>query len=205
MKLDYFSKKIKNLQSGMTYVEIIVVLSIFSMVSTVVLFNYSDFQAKVDIKNLANDIALKLVEAQKAANFGSLPPASQQSSLPVGWKPSYGVYFNLSSDNKAFTYFTDIDDDRVFDGGSCSGECIETFTITKGNSVSSIDVFYTGNPTGVSFSNMAISFTRPSSEAEFYSTSSFSSTISYVQITIASSQNPTSRIKIYPSGRIQIN
>ena len=57
----------------MTYVELIVVLSIFSVMTSVVLFNYNEFQAKIDIKVLANDIALKIVEAQKSALSGKLP------------------------------------------------------------------------------------------------------------------------------------
>ncbi|KKQ07855.1 MAG: hypothetical protein US18_C0006G0001, partial [Parcubacteria group bacterium GW2011_GWB1_36_5] len=57
------SKRIKK-NRGMTYVELIVVLSIFAVMSSIVLFNYGEFQAKVDIKNLASDIALKIVEAQ---------------------------------------------------------------------------------------------------------------------------------------------
>ena len=64
--------KIGNYNRGMTYVELIVVLSIFSIMTSVVLFNYGAFQAKVDIKNLASDIALKIVEAQKSALSGKL-------------------------------------------------------------------------------------------------------------------------------------
>ena len=74
---------IRNCQKGMTYVELIVVLSIFSAMTSVVLFNYGEFQAKVDIKNLASDIALKIVEAQKSSLSGKLP-----ESFPVNWKPS---------------------------------------------------------------------------------------------------------------------
>ena len=45
---------------GMTYVELIVVLSIFAVLSSVAIFNYGSFQDKVDIKNLGSDIALKI-------------------------------------------------------------------------------------------------------------------------------------------------
>ena len=64
-----FSKnfKVNKLNKGMTYVELIVVLSIFSIMTSIVLFNYNEFQAKVDIKVLANDIVLNIVEAQKVS------------------------------------------------------------------------------------------------------------------------------------------
>ena len=100
-----FFKNYKRNQ-GMTYVELIVVLSIFASLSTVVMFNYNEFQERIDIKNLSSDIALKVVEAQKSSISGRLPP-----SQPVGgqnWKPSYGVYLNPATDNEFFYYFTDI-------------------------------------------------------------------------------------------------
>ena len=78
---------------GMTYVELIVVLSIFSIMTSIVLFNYGEFQAKVDIRNLASDIALKIVEAQKSALSGKLPTQATGAT----WKPSYGVYLNIST------------------------------------------------------------------------------------------------------------
>ena len=46
-KITQKNKKIANCQAGMNYVELIVVLSIFSLLSSVVLFNYGGFQAKV--------------------------------------------------------------------------------------------------------------------------------------------------------------
>ena len=58
--MSYFNKKIKG-NRGMTYVELIVVLGIFAVMLSISMFNYKRFQGKVDIKNLANDIALKLV------------------------------------------------------------------------------------------------------------------------------------------------
>ena len=75
--------------AGMTYVELIVVLSIFAIMSGVVLFNYGTFQARVQIKNYANDIAMQIVQAQKDAMGGKMPA---NGSFPSG-KPSYGVYF----------------------------------------------------------------------------------------------------------------
>ena len=59
--------------------------------TSVVLFNYGEFQAKVDIKNLTSDIALQIVEAQKSALWGVALSSSAFAS-----KPSYGVYFSPS-------------------------------------------------------------------------------------------------------------
>jgi prepilin-type N-terminal cleavage/methylation domain-containing protein len=206
MNLKYF--KNKKLNRGMTYVELIVVLSIFAIMSSISIFSYGSFQGKVDVKNLVNDIALKAVQAQKSATFGELNSHSYIS----GWKPSYGVYFTLNSnslaDNKSFNYFSDLNNNAVYDDTSCtpsnlSTECLEKITITRGNFISLITVYYQ-NSTNQSLNDVSIIFTRPNSGAIFKSTSSLSSGISYVQLTVSSPKNYISKIRIYSSGRMEI-
>lgn len=200
-------EKIRNYEGGMSYVELIVVLGIFAVLSAVALYNYGDFQAKVDIKNLASDIALKIVEAQKASLSGKLPPLAQQSQINSTWKPSYGLYLDLISDNQSFIYFTDLNaEDGLYNTSGCpgSGECLDKITITKGNSLASLDVFYQGG-TFASLNNLTVTFKRPNSAAILKSTTVFTLPVSYVQITIISPKLTTAKIKVYPSGRIQVN
>ncbi len=208
------------LNKGMTYVELIVVLSIFSVMTSVVLFNYAAFQAKVDIKNLASDIALKIVEAQKSSLSGLLPPSSFSNQIDSLWKPSYGLYFNLKSviDNKSFIYFTDLGvrdspQNGLYDFGnsSCSIECLEVMDIKKGNSISDLSVFYQGDTPNTSnppLNDLTITFTRPNSGANIQSSQiplPLISPISYVQIKITSPTGVTGIIKLYASGRVQVN
>lgn len=200
-KLD---KKIQK-KGGMSYVELIVVLSIFSAISSVVLFNYGGFQAKVDIKNLAGDIALKIVEAQKSSLSGKFPPLEQQSQITSTWKPSYGVYLNTASDDKSFIYFTDLNNNNLYEGSDCTGECLDKIILTKGNSISSLDVFYQGDSAPHNLSDLTITFTRPNSGATIKSTSSLTSIISYIQISLVSPKVISAKIKLYPSGRVQVN
>lgn len=194
----------ENLQKGMTYTELIVVLSIFSIMSTITIFSYGDFQAKVDIKNLANDLASKFVEAQKSSAFGQFPSAAQQVGLSSNWKPAYGIYINLSSDNKSFIYFADLDNSNSFDGTDCTNECVEKISITKGNFISRIDVLYQDSST-TSLNNLTVNFTRPDNAAKVSSIPALAPNISYVQITVSTAKSLIAKIKIYPSGRIQIN
>ena len=188
---------------GMSYVEIIVVLSIFSVLSSVVIYNYSQFQAKVDIKSLASDIALKVIEAQNSALSGLLP----QSGIPLNWKPAYGVYFNIGSnpvtDNKSFVYFVDLDQDTFFDGSACTLECLNKVSITAGNTISNLTVFYQ-NGQSASLNDLTVSFTRPNSGATIKSSTNFTSDISYVEIKVLSPKLPSATIRVYPSGRIQV-
>ena len=201
------NKKSKR-NAGMTYAELIVVLGIFSVLSAVVIFKYGEFQAKVDIKNLASDIALKIVEAQKSSLSGKLPPAS-----PPDWKPSYGVHFDIppspTDDNKSFIYFADTDTSTQagsFEGSatSCTGECLEKTVITKGNIISSLG-YYQNGVLDDTLENLTVTFSRISSGVIFYSTNAIISGATYVQITIRSPEDTTGIIKLYPSGRIQVN
>ena len=201
----------------MTYVELIVVLSIFAVMSSIVVFNYGEFQAKVDIKNLASDIALKIVEAQKSAVSGKL---IVNSLPPPDWKPAYGVYFNSSSSydddgssvfNKKFIYFADFDGQKNYTGMtySCAGECLDIITITKNNYISAIDVCIDIPCVNVvaSLPSISITFTRPDSGAVFFSNHPILPSFDYVQITVKSPlpKKATATIKIYHSGRVQVN
>jgi prepilin-type N-terminal cleavage/methylation domain-containing protein len=189
-----FNKAKKN--KGMTYIELIVVLSIFAVISSVVIFNYGTFQAKIDIKNLASDIALQIVQAQKSALSG-LQTTLIPSVFP--WKPSYGVYFD-STTPKQFIYFADLNNQNGYE----AGEALSTIAITKNNSISKLEVI---GPSCPVVTNLGITFKRPDSSAMITSNNlAIPCTISYVQITISSlGGKATSIIKLYPSGRVQIN
>jgi len=201
LKFNKLKAKNYKLNAGMSYVELVVVLSIFSVLSSVVIFNYGDFQAKVDIKNLASDIALKIVEAQKSSLSGLLPT---QIPTVSPWKPSYGVYFDLT-DNKNFIYFTDLNNNNFFNDSNCNGECLNYITITKNNYISKIEKF-TGSSPSLVTDPLAITFKRPDSSAVFSDLSGTSlKGFDYMQITITSPKGVTAIIKVYPSGRVQVN
>lgn len=209
LKASWLKAKSYKLNNGMTYVELIVVLGIFSVLSSVVLFNYGEFQDRVDIKNLASDIALKIVEAQKSSLNGVW-----NSSAVLNWKPSYGVYFNPSavsdSDgivlNKKFIYFADLNNSSSYDGLSActTAECLDKITITKSNYISRIDSFVGSVLTQQITNPLSVIFKRPNSRAIFTSSGLLPS-FDYIQITIASQRGATSLIKLYPSGRVQVN
>lgn len=182
---------------GMSYVELIVVLSIFAIMSSIAIYNYGDFQANVDIRNLASDIALQIVTAQKSALNG----ASPSSGFFCGTcKPSYGVFFDTTQPAQLI-YFADLDNDR--NRGTLEGEPI---IITKGNHILNIDKC--SSDLCVSGSSpiltLAVTFKRPDSSAIFNVTPPLAGS-EYIKITIESAnKKTTSFIRIYPSGRVQI-
>jgi len=205
------NKKTKK-NEGMTYIELIVVLSIFSLLSSVALFNYGAFQDKIDIKNLGSDIALKIVEAQKSAVSG----AFSTHTLPASSKPSFGVYLysgsisNQDADNKDFIYFADLNNNNSYDDVTCSptnlsGECLDKVRITKNNSISELKIFGTGAGCPAVVTALTVVFKRPDYSAIINSNPSISCSVSYAQITVTSPKGTASLIKLYPSGRIQVN
>ncbi len=201
------NKKIKNkvkYSRGMTYVELIVVLSIFATLSSVAIFNYGTFQSKVDVRSLASDIALKIVEAQKSSLSGKLHSAGSAS-----WKPSYGVYFNLAAGtntgDKVFYYFADLDQNKSYDElYSCpGGECLEKLSMAKGDRISGISVTGQGSCSGITKLNVV--YTRPDSSPKINTNQPGCTSISGAEITILSPKGASATIKVYVSGRIQVN
>ncbi|MEI7810066.1 MAG: type II secretion system protein [bacterium] len=204
---------------GMTYVELIVVLSIFSIMSSVLIFNYNGFQARIDIKNLSSDIALKLVQAQKDSLNGKLSANGGFSSAP-----SYGVYFSKSTNLKNFQYFADLDnssdcsnpsDPNYCTSQNTGGEFLENIDINRGDFISKIEIMQNYNNgcaggTSVTSGGLSVVFKRPNSDAIIRTAeipSSFASgCVDHAEITVSASDNKTtSMIKVYPSGRIQVN
>ncbi|MFM7087941.1 MAG: Tfp pilus assembly protein FimT/FimU [Candidatus Paceibacterota bacterium] len=208
--------KNSNSSKGMTFLELTVVMSIFAIVSSITIFNYKTFQAKVDIRNLTNDIASKFTQAQRRALFGDLHP---QGGLD--WRPAYGLSFDLNAsadtDNKTFYYFVDLDQEKDFDAGvyDCAsfgvGECLEKVSITRGDYISAIEVFFEGDPIPQKIaSRVDVVYTRPNAGAVITSPEIIEpliAPISYVQLHITSGQSGdlVSSILVYASGRIQIN
>ena len=174
--------------------------------TSIVLFNYGRFQEKVDIKVLANDIALKIVEAQKAAMSGKTNDVAAASN--PNWKPSYGVYFyNTSSisDRNHFIYFADLDSNKKFSDTACTGECLDDIKITKNDYISLITVFdKDGTHNASSFDDLSITFVRPSSEASIKLPNLSTDNMDYVQVTLTSPSGLNAFIDVYSSGRIQI-
>lgn len=150
---------------GMTFIELIVVLGIFAAIAGTVLFNYRDFSENVNLKNLAQNIALQVKRAQTEAVSGRQPVITtnqlNDGALPVGWKPSFGIAVNIEDnttdvDNKRFFYYfnrgltTDSDyfqDMNDFEGGNSylqpcgaepTSECLEEIVVTGGEFIDSI-------------------------------------------------------------------
>ncbi len=227
-------KKKKTTFAGMTFIELIVVMGIFGAIASTVLFNYRDFSDNVDLKNLAQNIALQIKRVQTDAVSGRLPILSinQQGGTPIGWKPSYGIAFNIEDtgtdiDNKRFFYYfnkglvTDTspqyyEDMNDFEGSNyvtpCGSgpesECLEEIRITEGEFIDLIcfdfsDITANCSGDGLEAQKAYISFTRPRSNAKLIITGT-DSPHSNVYIRISSPQGRHKYISVWESGYISI-
>ncbi len=150
-------RPVHNGQKGFTLLEVSFVITIFAIMASIVLFRFKDFGAKTAFENLSQDIALRIVEAQKAGISGKLNPNFVSASAA----PAYGVYFKTGSGSATtdpatheFVYFTDIPvggtippvGDKIYNvpAGGCpsapavGNECMSTTAITSGEYVSGV-------------------------------------------------------------------
>lgn len=144
--MDRITRKTQR-QKGFTLIELTFVISIFAIMASVVLFSFKSFGAKTALDNLAQDIALRIVGAQKAAASGALTPGLL--GFDAASAPSYGVFFTSgvtpNPADQEFTYFADLNHNGFFNSlGSCpssptgSNECLSVTGITTGDYIDRI-------------------------------------------------------------------
>jgi len=227
--------KIKNRKNtfhsecGFTILELIFVILIFAILSTIALANFRVFSARISFENLTQDIALRIVQAQKDAMMGAV----NSNFISRDLKPSYGVYFTTSTSttidvsNNQFVYFTDMPGtgtsstatvgDKVYipPAGTfpCTSnpECISSTTINTGEYIDNI--CYKPVSSGAVCSapsflaSVSIVFTRPLPDASIMISSPVGSTpfpATAACIEIASPQDTSSKrsIKVNSFGQL---
>ncbi len=102
-------------QAGFTVMEMIVVISIFSMMAGIVLFNFDAFKNNTDFTVAVQEVALLIKEQQHNALAGKLPdidPGLKEYPLPA-WKPAYGIYFDVNTPEKMSIFYDNFNDDLI--------------------------------------------------------------------------------------------
>jgi len=131
----------KKNKKGFTVAELIIVITIFSILAGVTLANFGSFRESIDLSNLAQQIAIYIKKAQITGSLGRLPSASVVSVAlrnDLAWVPTYGVHFEKGSNS--FCYFVDVDNKsnlsayrKFSDISPCSGnEGIEGVDVKAG-------------------------------------------------------------------------
>jgi prepilin-type N-terminal cleavage/methylation domain-containing protein len=161
----FFAKKQK--QKGFTLVELLVTISIFVILTGIVLWNQTKFNSTILLTNLAYDTALTIRQAQ---SYGiNIKEFNTDQFVP------YGVHFEENS--KSFILFADTgyDPDNPSAVNNYEGEtdeclsihgCVSRYSIKRGNYVSNIEAF--DGSTSISKEQLEIVFKRPNPDAIIY-------------------------------------
>lgn len=191
-----FSRQRRFLARGFSLIELLVVISIFSMITIVVLANHSRFNGSVLLGNLAYDIALSVREAQV---YG-LSVKQFDSQFQVG----YGVHF---SDSSTYILFADVNPrNNRYDLGTDS--IIQTNSLGKGHFIlrycaeNSVGVTSCSDSRGSPPTYLDIVFFRPDPDATINTNEP--TVYSRGAIVVASPLGETRTITVASTGQISV-
>lgn len=166
----------RNFKTGFTLVELLVTISIFAILTGVVLYNQAKFNSSILLTNLAYDTALTIRQAQ---TFGINIKEFNLGGATSKFVP-YGVHFDINNP-KSFILFADLSYDINIDTGSglydssknadltkCQNDrgCVSRYNIVRGNSIYALCVNATSDSDGVcDKKQLDIVFQRPNPDA----------------------------------------
>ncbi|MES2436583.1 MAG: prepilin-type N-terminal cleavage/methylation domain-containing protein [Patescibacteria group bacterium] len=109
--------KYKQLQKGFTLVEMMVVIAILTIFTSISLVDYKNFGKRQAFVNLMYDTALDIRQVQ-ASGIGVQEVVPGSNDFNVG----YGIHFNLELANNSYLIFADkpIGGTTIRDNGYCS-------------------------------------------------------------------------------------
>lgn len=194
----FFKKDLK--LKAFTLVEFILILSIFSIMAGVTMFNFNGFRSNIAMENLAYDVALSIQNIQqRAASGANLTTTSAATSSGI----FQGIQFTKLSTggySPEFILFQDrVTQNQRYDSTSF-GELIDRIKIQYNEYVKNIEYNSSSNfATGSTTLNndVAILFKRPWLDAYFYDLPPGggagnllnANTAQYLRITLASGGN----------------
>ena len=175
---------------GFTIVELLIVLAVFAMLTSVVLARYRTFDTNAKFANASEDVVLALREAQV---YGVGVKAGASSCGGTSFDCAYGVHFSTSASNE-IRLFVDVNGD-----GKYSGLGEDVSVITWDNSISISGLSCGGLPcTGY----LDVMFKRPNPDALIGDLSGVGSN-TFAQVVI-SNGSKTTTTTITSAGQISL-
>jgi len=198
-------------ERGFTLMELLVSISIVTVILTFVVMNQSTYNDTNALSNLSYQISSDIAQA-RAYGIGvkELSPGSSEFTA------SYGLTFSLlsSGDDKAYLSFADRNDNSIYDGNwSCptggSSECLEKTDITRNNYMDSLCVVRSSGSDICNVGRVDITFVRPSTEAqiEFFNNGGESfnpSGMIGAKIILNGPDSLTRSVIVYSTGQISV-
>ncbi len=182
---------IVNCSLGFTLVELLVTISIFTVITLSFFFNYPEFRESISLKRTAQKIALTVRQAQVYS-------LSVKGSGAGGVFPGYGAHFDAAKP-KSFILFRDIDNGNDYDGDS---EKEQEFLIQSGDRISDLCGNVKSFPPGTcGLSSLDIVYLRPKSDVTLRGNGL---NFADAEITVKSSRGKEKTIVIWSTGRIGV-
>ncbi|MFA7216409.1 MAG: prepilin-type N-terminal cleavage/methylation domain-containing protein [Candidatus Paceibacterota bacterium] len=208
MKKGEIKKNKYFLLKGFTLAELMIVISIVSVISTVVMFGYRQFSDRLALTSAAQEIAISIREAQ---SYGVSVRQSSVSSQD--FDKAYGIYFSM--DDPSYYYiFVDLNDDQKYENpSSCTGECVSKTEIRNNVHISLVCGGAFGGsvscPLNPSVRALNVSFIRPNPDARVRFTNSggsfFGNSYKTGRVELTSPLGNTMRVDVENTGQIYIN
>lgn len=188
---------------GFTLAEIMVVISIVSVIMTTVLFSYSTFSDRLAISSAAQEIAITIRQAQ---TYGLT--VREAATAGGDFTAPYGMYFN-TADPTHYQLYVDKNKNNRYDVGAGCGtagtECVEQGTIRNGVTISNICNSSLCPPTNAT--GLYVSYTRPNPDASIYFVNSSDATLSSDvtgKIVLTSPKGNTTTLIIESTGQVTV-
>jgi prepilin-type N-terminal cleavage/methylation domain-containing protein len=210
----------RNFKNGFTLVELLVTITIFVILTGVVLFNQSRFNSTILLTNLAYDTALTVRQAQ---TYGiNIKEFNTGTTNSVGQFVPYGVHFQKGA--KSFILFADLDGNGLYDGATttCNSApispakdgCVNKYNIQRGNYI--VDLCEANVPDGTyvclpgttgttSKNSLDLVFVRPNPDAHIRFDGSVGESVAGIAtVIIGNPDGSTRKVRIRGNGLIEI-
>ncbi len=196
---------------GVTLVELVVVLGIIGILSTIVITSHATFNKTILLTNTAYDVALTI---RSAETFGLGSRITKTAVANAG----YGVHFDTSSPT-SFILFADTDSSSACHAtpaqeataptaipGGCSyssGETVQSYVL--GNGVTIAKLYSYVNNASTEAQQLDVVFARPNTQTFFSRNGSYSAPITKACIALTSQQGSFSYIYIEQTGEVHVS
>jgi len=175
-------------------VEMLVVIAIFGIVTTILLFNLPTFRNQASLDLVAQEVAITIRGAQVFGGGGRVGVDD------TGDPPTFGIYIDQT--NSQFDLFRDLDGSGDYNNQSditCVGECVERYALSGGFKIDDVKCSEENSCSGP----VQIMFTRPNLEPTFRVNDGIDENINRVDIVIKSLRDGKTReVNVWSNGQI---
>jgi prepilin-type N-terminal cleavage/methylation domain-containing protein len=194
-------------QKGFTLVEMVAVLGIFTLMTSIVLFNYTKFRSDTILTNMAYEVALSIREAQV---YG-VSARGVTVNGDTDFSRAYGIYFPAIN-TPQYILFADSNDstpDFKFTGSDCINDggdtCVLPYTMQRNIQITALDFVESANGSCDDTERLSILFKRPNPEPVISKDDEDGDrTISKAQITITAPDGAQRFVVIYNNGQVAV-